>query len=69
MVTQQTFAGSAQAYDCAFGASQLLTFAEAELLPPKDPYRVDMAKTDFELFRDHMSDLDKDTFDDVPPQH
>ncbi|CAE7402484.1 unnamed protein product, partial [Symbiodinium necroappetens] len=52
------------AFDLTSDVGFILAINEAELLPPKDPYRVDMAKTDFELFRDHMSDLDKDTFDD-----
>ena len=46
-----------------------IAFAEAELPPPKDPFRVDLTKTDFELFRDHMFDLGTDMFEDVPRLH
>ena len=46
-----------------------IAFAEAELPLPKDPFRVDLTKTDFELFRDHMFDLGTDMFEDVPRLH
>ncbi|CAE7221349.1 unnamed protein product [Symbiodinium sp. CCMP2456] len=56
------------AFDLTSDVGFILALNEAELLPPKDPYFVDMTKTDFELFRDHMADLDKDVFDDVALQ-